>query len=213
MKGGDGTGTRMRLSKRQILKRILRRAAAKEELDTEGEITSIDKTPFVIAFSLLLRGLVRPMDVAVVACFTTYFIVLNMAAQSTRDMTGAPILPATPPQGHVPTLITNPLGLRTEQSTWYDMWLKTGVIVGFLGPIGMVFYYAIMKSQMEPARICARPLFLLSCQIVTEAISKRNLVRYGTCHYAFHSQLLSFLLGLLTTTSLLTLRYIDTVAS
>jgi hypothetical protein len=162
--------------KRQYLKRILRRAAAKEELDTEGEYTSIDKTPMVVAMSLVVKGLVRPMDVCVVACWTAYFIVLNMAAQSSRDWTGAPILPATPPQGHVPTLLSNPLGLRTEQSRWYNAWLQLGVVIGLIGPLALVVR-CTMIGNLDVAKFCARPLFLLCCQIVTEAVSKRSLVR------------------------------------
>ena len=163
--------------KRKYLKRILRRAAAKEEVDTEGEYTSIDKTPLVIAIALVLKGLIRPMDICIVACWTTYFIVLNMAAQSSRDWTGAPILPATPPQGHVPTLISNPLGLRTEQSSWYNTWLKLGVVIGLIGPLGFVVR-CMMIGNLNVAKFCARPLFLLCCQIVTEAVSKRSLVRF-----------------------------------
>ncbi|KAG7344370.1 hypothetical protein IV203_022378 [Nitzschia inconspicua] len=175
---------RLPFKKSKILRRILRRAAAKEELDSEGAISSpIYKTPLVVAFSLLARGWVRPMDVLVVACLSTYFIVLNMAAQSTRDLTGAPILPATPPQGHVPYIVSNPLGRRTEESTWYDAWLKMGVTVGLLGPLAILFrsFIAIKFGTettgmaIETTRMYARPLFLLCCQIATEAMSRRSL--------------------------------------
>jgi hypothetical protein len=184
--------------KRKILRRILRRAAAKEELDTEGNVSSpIYKTPLVVAFSLVARGWVRPMDVLVVACLSTYFIVLNMAAQSTRDLTGAPILPATPPQGHVPYIVANPLGRRTEESVWYDAWLKVGVVVGLLGPLAILFksFLAIKFGgaangtgmAIETTRMYARPLFLLCCQIATEAISRRSLVNIKSRLYLKNS--------------------------
>jgi hypothetical protein len=175
----SGVKRRLRLpaKKRLYLRRILRRAAAKEELDIEGELSPIDKTPIVIAFSLVVRGWVRPMDLTLVACCTTYFILLNMAGKASRDLSGAPILPATPPQGHVPTLVSNPLGWRMEQSSLYNTWLKTGVLLGLVGPIALLFRsITTVNGPMETIRIVARPLFLLCCQIVTEAISRRLLV-------------------------------------
>jgi hypothetical protein len=52
------------------IRRILRRAAAKEELDSEGEIVGVDRTPIIVALTLLMQGLVRPMDGIVVGCIT-----------------------------------------------------------------------------------------------------------------------------------------------
>jgi hypothetical protein len=174
---------RLPARKRKYMRRILRRAAAKEELDTEGELSSVDKAPIFVALSLVLRGFVRPMDVLVVACCTTYLIVLNMAARSSRDLTGAPVMPATPPQGHVPTMVSQPLGRRTNDSVWYQTWLKAGILIGFLGPLALLArsYVTIklgmgMTPQAAASRICARPLFLLCCQIVTESICRKSLV-------------------------------------
>ena len=176
---------RLPARKRKYLRRILRRAAAKEELDTEGELSPVDKLPVIVALSLLFRGFLRPMDVLVAACCTAYFIILNMAAQSSRDLSGAPILPATPPQGHVPTLVSHPLGRQTNDSALYQTWLKVGVLVGFLGPLILLArsYVTIkfgvdMTPRAAASRICARPLFLLCCQMITESISRKSLVRF-----------------------------------
>ena len=177
----SGRRRRRRTGSRNYIKRILRRAASKEELDNEGEIKSIDKTPIAIGLSLVIRGLVRPMDVALVACWTAYFIILNMTARSgRRDSTTAggqvPIMPALPPQGHVPAILTNPMGSNFESSSSYRQWLNLGAVVGLIGPLSMTIYYIVKADMMDAARVVSRPLFLLCCQIVTEAISKKSLV-------------------------------------
>jgi hypothetical protein len=174
--------------KRQYLKRILRRAAAKEEIDSEGEVTSIDRTPIAIGLALVLRGLVRPIDVLVGACLTAYITVLGMVAQSTaRDFadttgTAAPILPAIPPQGHVPTILIHPLGRRMEESRLYDTWLKLGVAVGMVGPVVLLMRYSL-AHDVDAARFCARPLFLLCCQVVTEAICSKRITVSNVHNY------------------------------
>jgi len=141
-----------------------------------NEIRSIDKIPIAIGLSLVVRGLVRPMDVALVACWTTYFIILNMTAQSIRDSTGAPIMPAVPPQGHVPTILSNPMGMLFQRSVSYRRWLNLGAVVGLGLPLALLIHY-IFQAEMDAARVLSRPIFVLCCQVVTEAISRRNLVR------------------------------------
>jgi hypothetical protein len=181
--------------KRRYLHRILRRAAAKEELVAEQQrdmfSSPLYKTSMLIAFSLIVRGWIRPMDVVVVACLSTYFIILNMAAQSSRDWTSAPIMPSIPPQGHVPTIVSHPLGRRMDQSMWYNAWLKLGVLLGLLGPWTILFrsFVAIKMGgfgsssssvagmAVGTCRVYARPLFLLCCQFVTETLFRRSLVR------------------------------------
>jgi hypothetical protein len=176
----QSSGRRRRTRSRNYIKRILRRAASKEELDNEGEIGSIDKIPVAIGLSLVVRGLVRPMDVALVACWTVYIIILNMTARSgRRDSTAGgqvPIMPALPPQGHVPAILTNPMGMKIESSSSYRQWLNLGAVVGLIGPLAMIIYYIVKADMMDAARVVSRPLFLLCCQIVTEAISKKSLV-------------------------------------
>jgi len=161
------------------IKRILRRAAAskKRKLRNKSDlISSSDKLPIIIGSSLVCRGLIRPMDVALIACWTTYFIILNMTAKSARNSTGTPIMPALPPQEHVPFLISNPLGTLLARSVSYRRWLNAGAIVALFFPIALVMVY-IVHGNIDAARVVARPLFVLCCQIITETVSKQNLVR------------------------------------
>mmetsp|Transcript_24703 Transcript_24703/g.51083 ORF Transcript_24703/g.51083 Transcript_24703/m.51083 type:complete len:420 (+) Transcript_24703:1632-2891(+) len=167
---------------KQYIQRILRMAASREELQNEGdEIGSIGKLPIGTGIALLAGGLVRPMDVALVACWTAYFVVLNSTAQSPRDMnTGAPVLPSVPPQGHVPSILSNPMGVRFERSTTYRRWLKLGAVLGLVGPLAWLLVATATTAaavvDIEAARVVARPVFLLCCQMTTEAIAKRNLI-------------------------------------
>ena len=175
---GSSTSTKSPQRPRNYIQRILKRAASKKELYNEKEIGSVGKIPIAIALVLLIRGMVRPMDVALVASLTAYFTILNMTAQSPKDG-GAPMLPAVPPQGHVPAILSNPMGMRFERSSEYRKWLILGALVGLVGPLAwlLVFTAGTTGMGLEAARVVARPLFLMCCQVTTEAISKRNLVR------------------------------------
>lgn len=160
----------------RAIQRILRRAAVKEE-DVEYNHMSVDKTPAVIAVSILVGGLVQPVDVLVVAFLSGYLIILGSVARSTRTDGVTPILPSLPPQGHVPALVSNPLGNAFTNSDGYDLWLKFGTAVSVMAPISLLGRYLLSQNdQMELAKFCARPVFLLCCQAVSESISRRVMV-------------------------------------
>jgi len=171
--------------RRRYIQRILKRAASRDTSDNETERGDgpVGKIPIALALCLLVGGTVRPMDVALVASWTAYLTILNMTARSTRENGGgAPLLPAVPPQGHVPALLSNPMGNGFERSAVYRRWLKLGALLGFVGPLAWLAAAAIVPFLMEgapgadlkAARVVARPLFLLCCQVTTEAVSKRN---------------------------------------
>ncbi len=159
---------------RRYIRRILKRAARKDKSFSRDDSSSglADKIPVIVALLLLVRGMARPADAALVASFTAYFTILNMTAESLRD-SGAPILPAVPPQGHSPTILSNPLGL--EKSILYGRWLKLGVLMGLIGPL--VWLCSSSKLPLEALRLVGRPLFLLCCQMATERTAKQNQVR------------------------------------
>jgi hypothetical protein len=174
-----------RLSKRKIvsktvsktIRRILRRAAAKEELESEATPAArMDRTPIIIAIGLLARGLVQPVDALLVSFLTGYFIILGLVARSTRENSEAPTLPAIPPQGHVPAMVSNPLGTGFLYSKVYDLWLKLGVVTGLVGPLLLMGRYLYVQDNMVAARLCASPIFLLCCQAISEASSRRVMV-------------------------------------
>ncbi|CAJ1951748.1 unnamed protein product [Cylindrotheca closterium] len=173
--GNYRRGLKKKLVPRSI-QRILRRAAAKEEVDSEGEIMGLDRTPIAVALALLIRGLVRPLDIGLVACFTTYLIMLGMVARSPRQNGMAPMVPAIPPQGHVPFLVSNPMGMSSLHSRKYDMWLKVGVLVGLVGPVFYLLRSAISADSINAMIIagpCARSTFLLCAQAISESVARR----------------------------------------
>lgn len=181
-------GSRFFVSK--TVRRLLRRAAAREELDSEQAALDAtpgiwDKSPAVIAVMLLVKGLIRPLDIIWVSSLSAYFIILNMVARSPRESGLAPIMPVTPPQGHVPTMVSNPLGIGTLYSTTYDLWLKVGVLLGMVAPLAQAAVYTFRQSNVAAARLCARPVFLLCFQALAEAYSRQAMVCYnkskGTC--------------------------------
>jgi hypothetical protein len=138
-----------RRSKRNMvsrtIRRILRRTAAKEELLESEAATNglpaarsrsrMDRTPAILAMGLVARGLVQPLDILLVCFLTGYFTILHLVARSARDNSEAPMLPALPPQGHVPAMVSNPLGTGFLHSKLYDLWLKLGVVTGVVGPL------------------------------------------------------------------------------
>lgn len=142
-------------------------------------LASIDKTPAGIALALLVGGLVRPLDVLVATGIGGYLTVLHFLAKAPRSDGVTPHVPALPPQGHVPDLVLNPLGVFFTKSKEYDSWLKAGTVLSLLAPVAAIAKYTLMSSnnQMAAARACARPLFLLCCQAVVESISRGVMVR------------------------------------
>ena len=195
---------RQRVSR--AVRRILRRAAVKEE-DAEYD-TKVDKTPAIIALVLLMGGLVQPVDLLVTCFLSGYLSILGVASRYVRSDGVTPVLPSLPPQGHVPALVSNPLGTAFTNSDSYDMWLKFGTVVSGLAPLALLGRYLLFQDkQLEAAKFCARPVFLLCCQAVSESVSRRVMVsRLGTvmlctfhcivvidCSHAFYLCRLHFL--------------------
>ena len=135
---------------------------------------SVDRLPTVIALTLLLKGLFRPLDIMIVSAITGYTVILHSFARSTRDDGITPTVPALPPQGHVPDLVLNPLGLTFTNSDEYDTWLKSGVILSLFLPLAVIFRRN--SHQMDAVRACARPLFLLCGQALGESLTRQFLV-------------------------------------
>lgn len=159
----------------RAIQRILRRAAVKEE-DVEYD-TTVDKTPAVVALLLLVGGLVQPVDVLIVSFLSGYLTILGMVSRAVRSDGITPVLPSLPPQGHVPALVSNPLGNAFTESNVYDLWLRFGTVVSGVAPLALLIQYLFVgNQQLEAAKFCARPVFILCCQAVSESISRKVMV-------------------------------------
>lgn len=157
----------------RAIARILRRAASSaQKEETSMDTPSMDKTPLVVALTLLFSGYVRPLDVLLVIFLSGYFCVLSAAARQVRADGITPVLPALPPQGHVPTLVRNPLGPSLTYSSTYDRWLKLGVMIGLLAPILAAIGYTVRGTRPQ-AKVVLRPMFFLCCQAMSEAVGRQ----------------------------------------
>jgi len=137
-------------------------------------LLGVDVTPTVIASLLFLRGLVRPLDIMTVIAITGYWTILQRYAQSTRADGLTPALPALPPQGHVPDLVSNPLGISFTNSNDYDQWLKMSALLSLVLPIGLIVKH-LAEQQLLAAKLFAGPLFLLCCQAMSESIARKTM--------------------------------------
>ena len=160
----------------------------------------VERTPAIVALLLAVGGLVLPTDVMTVAGLTAYLVVLGLASSSPREVepparstsiaaeldeqpgggiggSGSmiPMVPSLPPQGHVPSLVSNPLGVPLTHSAAYRTWLRFGAVIGLILPLTSVLWYGFGKKDLVAAALAARPSFLLCCQAVTEATSRRLL--------------------------------------
>mmetsp|Transcript_8788 Transcript_8788/g.18874 ORF Transcript_8788/g.18874 Transcript_8788/m.18874 type:complete len:458 (-) Transcript_8788:101-1474(-) len=176
---------------RGAVRRVLRKAATSEQRTASGDTSArggpdafwdapVDRLPAVLAVVLAACGLVRPTDVMVVGGLTAYLTVLGLTSSSPRgdsdDGGRATMLPSLPPQGHVPTLVSNPLGTTLTNSGTYRSWLRIGAIMGLLLPLGAVSWYGLGPNKdLDAAAAVARPVFLICCQAVSEAASRRLL--------------------------------------
>jgi len=174
----------------QSIRRILERAAGSSQ-EQKSPTVPIDKTPTIIALLLLFSGLIRPLDVITATTISGYLFLLNVWARSPREDGETPILPSLPPQGHVPDLILNPLGISFTNSKAYDSWLKAGAMISLFAPLVIIARHRFLMPpptalNIIEARACARPLFLLCCQALVEVISRHFMVRQFLVLFIIH---------------------------
>ncbi len=139
----------------------------------------LSKFPLLTAITMVGMGLVPPSQILFVAFFSGYLIGLNVLATSFANENNLdsvkPVLPNLPPQGHVPDIMTNPLGTPLTESSSYQNWLRCGASLGYVLPIAAAMFYKWTK-QMYLAQQIATSVFIISCQIITESIGKRFLL-------------------------------------
>lgn len=168
-----------------VVDRILRRAARREEDDAaavwdtvasrQRRGVTMDRVPIFLALGFAWT--LKPLDIILLSFFTGYISILHLLSRSTRSCDGVtPFLPALPPQGHVPMSIANPLGSElTTYSRVYDRWLKLGVGLGLLAPLGILIHRCGMSiaqhnsDLLQGIHVVARPLILLCVQAITES--------------------------------------------
>jgi hypothetical protein len=187
---------RLTLTPRSIIDKILKRVKSIHEEEfsskslgaakqfTTSTLRIRDAAPAFCAIGLLVAGLIRPLDVLLASFLSGYTWLLVAISQSMTTSTSSrdsirPTMPSLPPQGHVPSIVANPLGYQMTHSLAYDRWLTLGIILGFLCPFLILVHRAIISIThsipfvTSSTMAAARPLFLLLCQAVIESICRR----------------------------------------
>ncbi|KAL9183803.1 hypothetical protein ACHAXT_004659 [Thalassiosira profunda] len=100
-------------------------------------------------------------------------------------------MPSLPEKGHVPHLITNPLGASLTNSRTYRTWLRLGALLGILLPTVTLVQLTLGNANpaimdllewmnvgnvAEAKRLVGGPMFLLCCQALTEAVARAALL-------------------------------------
>lgn len=171
--------TRKRRNLFRMTTKILSSAAKAEEEKVQKQTDSMDrisKFPILVAVFLLALGLVQPTQILFVSFVSGYLTFLHVLSSTSKTDQNKrlPVLSALPPQGHVPTLISNPLGTMISDSRAYSNWLLIGMILGYIAPILSIGYHYLFTKELQLVYLISRTVFVLSCQISTEAIAKRS---------------------------------------
>lgn len=176
-----------------------RRARSAEESEAASTYgvppPAIDKGPAILALALLATGCVGVEHIAACVGMTAYFVGLASwcAAPKFGSTERKPIanMPSLPSKGHVPNLITNPLGSSLTNSMLYRTWLRVGALLGLLFPavvlaqltLGSKFPAITAMAKWidvgnvgEVKKIVGGPMFLLCFQALTEAVARTALL-------------------------------------
>lgn len=158
----------------------------------------ISKPPIIISILLLLTGLIPPIQIITVIFFTGYLLSLTFLASSPKSETNLnPIIRSLPPTSHVPTLVNDPLVGSSIGKNQMLVWNGLAVIIGYIAPIlyfiQSFFVTAITTTTTtnqdynsnylmtmalldnNTKSIIATNIFLISCQIISENISRKVL--------------------------------------
>ena len=159
---------------RTVTDKLLRRAARLQE--DQPNTARLSTTTLLVA-GATVRYL-QPLDFLLVIASTGYVFVLQKLAAQQRSVDNVtPVLPALPPQGHVPVCVRHPLGYGFSRSRGYFRWLKLGELVGIWGPLVLLVSIKLGYSVVAApamAQLIAPPLFFSSCQAGTEHMVTRR---------------------------------------
>ena len=201
------TSGRKRRAVGKTLSHILKSAAKSSSRRASETTPTIDRTPAVLAAVLIGTKCVSWKSVASVLAMSAYFIglaswcaapkssgtisTINISdAHSKSDIHSYDYvnMPSLPEKGHVPNLVSNPLGLQLTSSRIYRVWLRLGAMLGLLLPtlvlsfniVGNIYpsigIRALVGNAEYVRRSLGNPLFLLCLQAITEAVSRAALL-------------------------------------
>ena len=190
----SGTGSEKSVpgDRHPFYKRILRLAAKSEEQSLSSNsistylesnlrqsIFSTTRLPSVLAIAMVILGFVPPTPMLTSIFISGYLYLLSMIAAAPRSSATSSslltTLPALPVQGHVPSLVSNPLGTQWSQSATYDTWLRLGVFLGLIAPTVSAINYAYIQNTAA-GRVVGSHVFMLCVQTLTERYFRKSRV-------------------------------------
>ena len=160
---------------KKVIQKILR-SAAESETETAPLVDNrpLDKRPTLIAAFLMVLGLIKPNHFLTVVFMSGYLIALGLLSSSPKSVENMnPILWSMPPQGHVPSLLSNPLGSIGNSQNYFS-WLRIGVVFGYVTPF-IYLFQTILAGHKHLSETIASNIFLMSCQIMTEGMARKVL--------------------------------------
>jgi hypothetical protein len=180
-----------------ITRRILRRAAARDEngvtaaattnqatTTLQAFLSNVPKVPGILALLLVMFRFVTIADLLGVTLVSGYVALLGMASQLKRPDGITPACPGLPPQGHVPLLVRIPLSPATVESREFGAWLRMAALFGLVQPVVAALHHlastsskgfaAPTSASLAAAQLLLRPVFWACCQLVTERASRRT---------------------------------------
>lgn len=156
---------------------------------------AIDKGPAMLALALVGSKCVEAKHIITVVAMSAYFVGLaSWCAAPKRGSTDHnPLvnMPSLPAKGHVPNLITNPLGASLTNSRTYRTWLRVGALLGILLPTVVLVQLTLGSAHPtimemlewinvgnvgDTKRAVGGPMFLLCFQALTEAVARTALL-------------------------------------
>jgi hypothetical protein len=176
-----------------ITRRILRRAAARDESGPTGSkqsttlqtfLSNVPKVPGIMAVVLVTFRFVTLADLLGVTLVSGYVALLSMASHLTRPDGITPACPGLPPQGHVPLLVQIPLSPATVQSREFVAWCRLAALLGLVQPVVAALHHLASSSShgfrapsptsVAAAQLLLRPVFWACCQLITERACRRT---------------------------------------
>ena len=155
-----------------IVDRMIRITKSNSDSSTSLSFHKNDKMFMTIALSLVSLRLVSFVEVFFAVAFSSYLYLLSWW-NTAMAKSGSVIIPSRPPQGHVPAMVSNPLGNVFSKSPLYRLWLQLGVSGGFILPVLFALWYIGFKKDAVAASLVAKPLFLICAQAISESFAKR----------------------------------------
>eukprot|EP00588_Corethron_pennatum_P021439 CAMPEP_0194315004 /NCGR_PEP_ID=MMETSP0171-20130528/11807_1 /TAXON_ID=218684 /ORGANISM="Corethron pennatum, Strain L29A3" /LENGTH=374 /DNA_ID=CAMNT_0039070637 /DNA_START=46 /DNA_END=1170 /DNA_ORIENTATION=- len=159
----------------------LREAATGPPPSQIRALNGIETSFSILALLVATCGLVPAGDVLFVAGMSAYVIYLTLALRS--SVAGGDGIASLPERTYIPDLVQDPLGRAFSFSAVCQIRNAAAASIGFLLPAACLLGHAVQSGASgdavpwrPAARFCGSLLFLISCQVTSEAVARRRVI-------------------------------------